>query len=79
MFKIEKLNCELAQSVECDSFNNLAKFIDNSDPNNFCILPEKVKETLERIKLMKVYEDDIWIITNPKCGTTWTQELVNKF
>ena len=23
---------------------------------------------------MKLREDDVWIITSPKCGTTWTQE-----
>ena len=38
------------------------------------VLPSKMD--MERIKNMKIFEDDLWIITPPKCGTTWTQ--VNK-
>lgn len=79
MFKVEKIRSELARSVECDVFKNLVKFVDIKDPNSFCILPEKMIDVFEKIKAMKVYEDDIWIVTNPKCGTTWTQEMVKSY
>ena len=25
---------------------------------------------------LEVFDDDIWISSFPKCGTTWTQEMV---
>ncbi len=31
---------------------------------------------MDRIKNMKVYEDDVWLVTPPKCGTTWVQEIM---
>lgn len=30
----------------------------------------------EMIHDMEVLEDDVWIVTIPKCGTTWMQELL---
>ena len=38
------------------------------------LLPKVFSEKYaERIYNMEVYDDDIWIVTFPKCGTTWTQ------
>ena len=43
--------------------------------NNF-YLPEFLSKSLEKFKEFKVRKDDIWIVSFPKSGTTWVQELV---
>lgn len=39
-------------------------------------LPEHFQDFIERILNMEVFEDDIWICSYPKTGTTWTQEMI---
>lgn len=41
-----------------------------------CVLPAKFLEYIQRIRDMEVRPDDIWVCSYPKCGTTWTQEMV---
>ena len=43
-----------------------------AEPGNWT-LPCAIE--LEKIKRFPVYKDDVWVITLPKCGTTWMQEL----
>lgn len=77
MFRVEALKCDLAKKIECIYYKNLVKVVDANESKNYCILPEVLtRGHLERILSMEVFEDDIWIVTNPKCGTTWTQEMV---
>lgn len=74
MFTCEPLTSPLARKIESDVVRNLVKI---SDGENFLILTQKYfDEYLEKIKSFKVYEDDIWVVSFPKSGTTWTQEMV---
>ncbi len=36
-------------------------------------MPAGFTDIAERIYNMELRPDDIWIVTYPKCGTTWTQ------
>lgn len=43
---------------------------------NSITMPRAYEQFIERIWNTDVYEDDTWVITYPKCGTTWTQEAI---
>ena len=40
------------------------------------VLPRFFTREEKTLTEMKVRDDDVWISTFPKCGTTWTQEMV---
>ncbi|XP_053689473.1 luciferin sulfotransferase-like [Sabethes cyaneus] len=41
-----------------------------------CVMPARYCQFAERIRNLTVYEDDVWIVTFPKAGTTWAQEML---
>uniref|UniRef100_A0A182TBE9 Sulfotransferase domain-containing protein n=1 Tax=Anopheles maculatus TaxID=74869 RepID=A0A182TBE9_9DIPT len=36
----------------------------------------KYRDYAQQVRDFRVYEDDVWIVTFPKSGTTWTEEMV---
>ncbi|XP_061397486.1 sulfotransferase 1E1-like [Musca vetustissima] len=41
-----------------------------------CYVRGNCEKFIEKIHDVEVYDDDVWIVTLPKCGTTWMQELL---
>ncbi|XP_019556955.2 luciferin sulfotransferase-like [Aedes albopictus] len=88
MFSFEKINNQVLNRIECPGTekhyrvtlpNGLPENIPDvlkDGENRYSIMIETYLPLADRIKNFQVYEDDVWVVTFPKCGTTWTQEMV---
>lgn len=78
MFSTSLLKNEIVQKIDCPGCYDHAEVkLSNNSSDRSCVMIMKYMDLFaERIKNMKVYEDDVWVVTFPKCGTTWTQEMI---
>lgn len=77
MFTIKPLENEIVKKIECGGMHDYVE-VSMSDGSSRCsVINQKYMDQFaERVKNMEIYEDDVWVVTFPKCGTTWTQEMV---
>ena len=73
-FKWEELTAEETARVQADfpesAVNDLVRY------EHGLIMPRDFIGIDERLYNFALRDDDIWIVTYPKVGTTWTQEMV---
>uniref|UniRef100_A0A240PJZ0 Sulfotransferase domain-containing protein n=1 Tax=Anopheles atroparvus TaxID=41427 RepID=A0A240PJZ0_ANOAO len=61
--------------VRCNDYASVPINIPNWTPKPVC-LSRRFERVAQTIKQMEVRPDDVWIVTYPKSGTTWAQELI---
>ena len=66
---------EEEKSARARRYGSADREVVASEPEGI-VLPAMFRELGEKIYQMDLRQDDVWVITYPKVGTTWTQEMV---
>jgi len=56
-------------------FPNYVEGLYRGEPGGF-VLTQRYAETADDYVNFPLKDEDVWVVTFPKCGTTWTQEMV---
>lgn len=77
MLNFCEIKTEVNRKLNSPGCHDYVEVTSDKHPGKTCVLIKRYQELCaERIKDMTVYADDIWVLSFPKCGTTWTTEMV---
>lgn len=80
MVEFKPIDNEMIRRLDCDGCHNhiwacVSRWNQPYKTKKMFII-DKYIPMYQQIKSMEIHEDDIWVMSYPKCGTTWTQEMV---
>lgn len=82
-FSYESIPKDIQKKRKCVAFSKYVKVTCHKPiqglqkwPARPCVMTDRYYKFAEQIRNFQVRDNDVWIISYPKCGTTWTQEMV---